>query len=78
MGSKKLAREGCTRVQYPIWLHGRVHISVNICPSQSGCIMSSPFCNRRYHLVILNYLTCLNVGYFINGCFSPTADDDGP
>ena len=30
VGSKKLFRQFCTRVQYPIWLHGRVHISVNV------------------------------------------------
>ena len=27
---KKLFRQGCTRVRYPIWLRGRVHISVNV------------------------------------------------
>ena len=29
-GSEKLFRQGCTRVQYPIWLCSRVHISVNV------------------------------------------------
>ena len=30
MGSEKLFRQGCTRAQYPIWLSGRVHISINV------------------------------------------------
>ena len=29
-GSEKLSRHGRTRVQYPIWPCGRVHISVNV------------------------------------------------
>ena len=28
--SEKLFRQGYVRVQYPIWLRGRVHISVNV------------------------------------------------
>ena len=28
VGFEKLFRQGCTRVPYPIWLRGRVHISV--------------------------------------------------
>ena len=30
VGSEKLFRQGCTRAQCPIWLRGRVHISVNV------------------------------------------------
>ena len=28
VGSEKLFRQGCTMVQYPVWIRGRVHISV--------------------------------------------------
>ena len=30
VSSARLFRQGYTRIQYPIWLRGRVHISVNV------------------------------------------------
>ena len=59
LGSEKRFRQLYLWVQYPIWLCGSVHISVNVLRRVAAKI-SSPHCNKRYHLAIFKSLTYTN------------------
>ena len=41
VGSEKLFRKDCTRVQFPIWLRGSVHISIHVLRRVAARISSS-------------------------------------
>ena len=46
LGSEKLFKRGCSRVQYPNWLCGRVHISVNVLGKVAAKL--AKLCNKHH------------------------------
>ena len=67
VGSEKLFRQGCTRVQYPIWLCGRVHISVNVlCRVAAKLAVHSAINVIIWPFSILSHIPIVGVGYCIN------------
>ena len=59
MGSEKLFRKDCTRVQFPIWLRGSVHISVHVLRRVAAGISSS-LCIKRHSFGQFHSLTYIN------------------
>ena len=59
MGSEKLFRKECTRVQFPIWLRGSVHISVHVLRRVAAGISSS-LCIKRHSFGQFHSLTYIN------------------
>ena len=59
MGSEKLFRKDCTRVQFPIWLRGSVHISVYVLRRVAAGISSS-LCIKRHSFGQFHSLTYIN------------------
>ena len=80
-GSGKLFRQGCTRVQYPIWLCGRVHISVNVLRRLAAKFTVHSAINVIiWPFSILSRIPIVGVGYCIkiyDDFFSGTATVDG-
>ena len=67
VGSEKLFRQGCTRVQYPIWLCGRVHISVNVLSRVAAKLAVHSAINVIiWPFSILSRIPIVGVGYCIN------------
>ena len=60
-------RQGCTRVQYPIWLCGRVHISVNVLRRVAAKLAVHSAINVIiWPFSILSRIPIVGVGYCIN------------
>ena len=59
VGSEKLFRKDCTRVQFPIWLRGSVHISVHVLRRVAAGISSS-LCIKRHSFGQFHSLTYIN------------------
>ena len=59
MGSEKLFRKDCTRVQFPIWLRGSVHISVHVLRRVAAGISSS-LCIKHHSFGQFHSLTYIN------------------
>ena len=67
VGSEKLFRQSCTRVQYPIWLCGRVHIYVNVLRRVAGTFAVHSAINVIiWPFSILSLIPNVGVGYCIN------------
>ena len=59
--------DGCTRVQYPIWLCGRVHISVNVLHRVAAKLAVHSAINVIiWPFSILSRIPIVGVGYCIN------------
>ena len=66
VGSEKLFRQGCTRVQYPIWLHGRVHIFVNVLRRMAAKLPFPPAISIIiWPFSIISLIPIVGVGYCI-------------
>ena len=66
VGSEKLFKQGCTRVQYPIWLCGRVHISVNVLRRVASKLAVDSAINVIiWPFSILSRIPIVGVGYCI-------------
>ena len=64
--SEKLFRQGCTRVKYPIWLRGRVHISVNVlCRVAAKLAAHSAVNVIIWPFSVLSCIPIVGVGYCI-------------
>ncbi len=67
VGSEKLFRQCCPRVQYPIWLRGRVHISVNVLRRVAATLAVHSAINVIiWPFSILSRMPIVGVGYCIN------------
>ena len=67
MGSKKLFRQDCTRVQYQIWLCRRVHISGNVLRRLAAKLAVHSAINVIiWPFSILSRIPIVGVGYCIN------------
>ena len=66
VGSEKLFRQGCTRVQYPIWLGGSVHVSVNVLRRVAAKLAVLSAINIIiWPFSILSRISIVGVGYCI-------------
>ena len=69
VGSEKLLGQGCTRVQHPIWLSVRVHMSINVL-----CRVAAKFAIQFainviiWLFSILSLIPIVGVGYCIIIC----------
>ena len=59
--------DGCTRVQYPIWLCGRVHISGNVLRRVAAKLAVHSAINVIiWPFSIISHIPIVDVGYCIN------------
>ena len=71
VASEKHFRQGCTRVQYPIWLRGRVHISINVfCREPAKLAVQFAINVIIWAFSILSRIPIVGVGYYMKSFFS--------